>query len=243
MPYAGGVYTVPPGTEATTLTPIDSSDYNAFVEDIEQAQNTVRPIVAGGTGEVTAGAALTALGGQPAAAALTALSTAFTPASASAAASLALLEDADNGSNAVSLKAPASIAANVDLTLPGTADTLVGRATTDTLTNKRVTPRVTTITSSGTPTVNTDNTDFVNITAQAAAITSMTTNLSGTPAIGEVLVFQIKDNGTARAITWGASFTAKGAALPTTTVISKLLTVAFLWNGSNWGCVGSAQEA
>lgn len=117
------------------------------------------------------------------------------------------------------------------------------RAATATLTNKRITPRVTSIASSATPTVNTDNTDFVNITALAAAITSMTTNLSGTPTIGQVLVYQIKDNGTARAITWGASFTAKGVALPTTTVISKTLAVAFLWNGANWGCVGSAQEA
>jgi hypothetical protein len=124
----------------------------------------------------------------------------------------------------------------------GKADTAVQAASTTTLTNKRVTPRVTTITSSATPTVNTDNTDIVDITALAAAITSMTTNLTGTPTIGDVLVFQIKDNGTARAITWGASFTAKGVALPTTTVINKLLTVGFLWNGSNWGCVGSAQE-
>jgi hypothetical protein len=124
----------------------------------------------------------------------------------------------------------------------GKADTAVQAASTTTLTNKRVTPRVTTITSSGTPTVNTDNTDVVDITALAEAITSMTTNLTGTPTIGEVLVFQIKDNGTARAITWGASFTAKGVALPTTTVINKLLTVGFFWNGSNWGCVGSAQE-
>jgi len=124
----------------------------------------------------------------------------------------------------------------------GKADTAVQAASTTTLTNKRVTPRVTTITSSGTPTVNTDNTDVVDITALAEAITSMTTNLTGTPTIGDVLVFQIKDNGTARAITWGASFTAKGVALPTTTVINKLLTVGFLWNGSNWGCVGSASE-
>jgi hypothetical protein len=124
----------------------------------------------------------------------------------------------------------------------GKADTAVQAASTTTLINKRVTPRVTTITSSATPTVNTDNTDVVDITALAAAITSMTTNLTGTPTIGDVLVFQIKDNGTARAITWGASFTAKGVALPTTTVINKLLTVGFLWNGSNWGCVGSAQE-
>jgi len=62
MPYAANVYSVPPGTAATTLTQIDSSDYNAFVADIEAAQNAARPIVAGGTGAVTADLALTALG-------------------------------------------------------------------------------------------------------------------------------------------------------------------------------------
>jgi len=116
-------------------------------------------------------------------------------------------------------------------------------SSTSTLTNKRITPRVTSIASNATPTVNTDNCDAVDITALATAITSMTTNLSGTPTIGDVLIYQIKDDGTARGITWGASFSAKGVALPTTTVISKLLTVGFLWNGTTWGCVGSAQEA
>jgi hypothetical protein len=50
MPYAANVYSLPPGTEATTLTPVDSSDYNAFIDDIEAAQNAKRPVVAGGTG-------------------------------------------------------------------------------------------------------------------------------------------------------------------------------------------------
>lgn len=136
-----------------------------------------------------------------------------------------------------------SISNTGTLTLPTSTDTLVGRATTDTLTNKRVTKRVTSITSSATPTVNTDNCDCVDITALAAAITSMTTNLSGTPTNFQSLIYRIKDNGTARAITWGASFAANGVALPTTTVISKLLTVGFIWNGSVWGCVASAQEA
>jgi len=130
-------------------------------------------------------------------------------------------------------------------TLPDASDTLVGLATTDTLTNKRITSRITTIVSNANPTINTDNCDAVTITAQAEAIASMTTNLSGTPTNFQKLIIRIKDNGTARAITWGASFEAKGVALPTTTVISKVLTVGFIYDTvtSKWGCVASAQEA
>lgn len=116
---------------------------------------------------------------------------------------------------------------------------------TQTLTLKRITKRVTTITSSATPTINTDNCDCVSITALAADITSMTTNLSGTPNDFDQLMFRIKDNGTARAITWGASFVAMGVALPTTTVISKILTVGFVYDTikGSWCCIASAQEA
>lgn len=107
-----------------------------------------------------------------------------------------------------------------------------------------ITPRVTTITSNATPTINTDNCDAVTITALAADITSMTTNLSGTPSNFQKLIIRILDDGTARAITWGASFAAKGATLPTTTVVSKLLTVGFLYNSvtSKWDCVAAVQE-
>ncbi|HEX7769697.1 MAG TPA: hypothetical protein VF422_06675, partial [Dokdonella sp.] len=103
----------------------------------------------------------------------------------------------------------------------------------------------TTITSSATPTINTDNCDFVDITALAAAITSMTSSLSGTPTNGQKLMIRFKDDGTARAITWGTGFEACGVALPTTTVISKRLTVGFVYDTttSKWGCVASAQEA
>src|SRR5215813_10564180 len=55
-----------------------------------------------------------------------------------------------------------------------TLDSVLTTSSTSTLTNKRITPRVTTITSSATPTINTDNCDAVTITALAAAITSMT---------------------------------------------------------------------
>lgn len=106
-------------------------------------------------------------------------------------------------------------------------------------------PRVTSLTSSATPTVNTNNCDMVDITALAVAITSMTTNLSGTPNDFQKLVVRIKDNGTPRAITWGTSFVAEGTALPTTTVASKVLSVGFIYDAvkAAWGCVASAQEA
>lgn len=93
-----------------------------------------------------------------------------------------------------------------------------------------------------TPTTNTDNCDIAAFTALAAAITSMTTNLSGTPNAGDMIMFQFTDNGTARAITWGASFAATTVALPTTTVISTLLRVLFQRNTANnaWDCIAVA---
>lgn len=108
----------------------------------------------------------------------------------------------------------------------------------------RFVPRVTTITSSATPTINTDNCDAVTITALATAITSMTTNLTGTPNNFDRLTFRIKDDGTARAITWGASFVASGVALPTTTTLNKVTTVGFIYDSVKvaWGCVACVVE-
>ena len=129
-----------------------------------------------------------------------------------------------------------SLLGSSDISLPTTSST-------DTFTNKRITSRVSGITSSATPSVNTDSFDAVTITALALAITGVT--VTGTPTDFQRLIFRIKDNGTARAITWGASFEAKGVALPTTTVISKVLTVGFIYDSvsTKWGCVASAQQA
>jgi hypothetical protein len=116
-------------------------------------------------------------------------------------------------------------------------------SSTNTLTNKRVTRRLTTVSGPGaTPSTNTDNMDIANFTALAAAITSMTTNLTGTPVDGDLIEFRFTDNGTARAITWGASFAATTVALPTTTVISTMLRALFEWNSTAavWQCIATA---
>ena len=115
-------------------------------------------------------------------------------------------------------------------------------SSTNTLTNKRVIRRITTTNAPGaTPTTNTDNVDIMNFTGLDTAITSMTTNLSGTPSDGDLLEFRFLDNGTARAITWGSSFAATTIALPTTTVISTCLRVGFEWRAasSKWECIAT----
>ena len=107
-----------------------------------------------------------------------------------------------------------------------------------TITNKRV---VVVTTQSATPTINTDNGDIFQITGLAQAITSMTTNLSWTPVAWDMIMIQITDNGSARAITWWASFASTTVNLPTTTVISTMLRVLFQRNNANtaWDCIAT----
>jgi hypothetical protein len=118
---------------------------------------------------------------------------------------------------------------------------LPAASSTTTFTNKRITKRTGTTTSSATPTINTDNVDMYLITAQTADITSFTTNLSGTPTEGQTLWIVITGTA-ARAITWGTSFEASTIALPTTTVSTNRLDIGFVWNSvtSKWRCIASA---
>jgi hypothetical protein len=133
-------------------------------------------------------------------------------------------------------------ATNVTLPTTGTLATLSG---TETLANKRVTPKTGTVASSATPTINTDTTDIFTITALATTITSMTTNLSGTPTLGQKLIVRILDNGSSRGITWGASFASRGATLPTSTTASKYTYVGLIWNSTTntWDCIATCTEA
>lgn len=101
--------------------------------------------------------------------------------------------------------------------------------------------RVSTTTSSATPTINTAAVDMYGLTAQAVDITSFTTNLTGTPVDGQTLWIYIVGTA-ARAIAWGTSFEASTVALPTTTVTTNRLDVGFVWNAatSKWRCVATA---
>lgn len=112
-------------------------------------------------------------------------------------------------------------------------------SSTNTLTNKRITNRVDSATSSATPTINTDSVDVYKLTAQSVDITSFTTNLSGTPTDSQFL--EIIITGTvACSIAWGASFVASTIALPTTTVSTNTLRVTLQYDSviAKWVCVG-----
>lgn len=111
-----------------------------------------------------------------------------------------------------------------------------------TLTNKRITSRIGTETSSATSTPTADTVDQWNITALAVA--DAIAAPTGTPTDGQKLLFRIKDNGTARALTWNAIYRAMGTPLPTTTVLSKTLYCLFIYNSADtkWDLISAAQE-
>lgn len=84
--------------------------------------------------------------------------------------------------------------------------------------------------------------DEVIVTAQAAALALA--NPTGTAIDGLGIVIRIKDNGTARAISYGTQYRALGVTLPTTTVISKTLYLGMIYNATDtkWDVVSTAQE-
>jgi len=118
--------------------------------------------------------------------------------------------------------------------------TVVGTSDSQVLTNKRITQRESSITSSATPSVDTDTLDLARITALAVNISSVT--MTGTPTHGQKVTFEITGTAT-RTIAWGSQFEASGnVPLPTSTSGTQMLTVIFSWNSttSKWRCLGVA---
>lgn len=115
--------------------------------------------------------------------------------------------------------------------------TVVGTSDAQTLTNKRNTRRVVTLTDAATVTPNADTTDMGILTSLSQTTTFA--NPTGTPTDGQFLELRIK-SGTTRSVSFGAQYRATSVALPTATQGSSVTERwIFEWNSadSKWDIV------
>jgi hypothetical protein len=99
---------------------------------------------------------------------------------------------------------------------------------------------------SGTLTPNSDTTDIFNAFALDGAVTLAAP--SGTPIDGQRIILRLRDDGTARALTWtttSGGYRVIGTTLPSTTTISKLLYVGCVYNSTDsfWDVVAVTTQA
>ena len=153
---------------------------------------------------------------------------------------------------------PITTSGTLTITLSGTAlpianggtgaTTLAGASIatytgTETLTNKRIDPRVASAASASSLTPSIATADIYAYTALAAGLTINAP--TGTPLDGDKLMFRLLDNGTSRALTWNATFTVIGVTLPTTTTASKTTYVGCIYNANNtrWDVIAVTTQA
>jgi hypothetical protein len=120
---------------------------------------------------------------------------------------------------------------------------VVGNSDTQTLTNKRIDPRDVSAASASTLTPDVSAGDIYAYTALAAALTINAP--IGTPTNGDKLIFRLLDNGTARALTWNATYVVIGVTLPTTTIANKTTYVGCIYNANNtrWDVIAVTTQA
>ena len=97
-----------------------------------------------------------------------------------------------------------------------------------TITNKRVLPRMVTFASVATPTPNIDTTDIFYITALAE-----TANFAapvGTPESGQKLIIMIRDAGVEQELTWAVAYDGAGISMPLTTTVGVSIYLEFFYN-------------
>ena len=131
-------------------------------------------------------------------------------------------------------------------TVTAPAGAVVGDTDAQTLTNKEIAPRVVSVASSATWSPNADTTDVFTITtAQAAAVTTIN-NPSGTAVDGQKMIFRVKCDGTARALSgWGTQYRfSSDMAAPTTLIVNKTTYLGFMFNSldTKWDNVAKMEN-
>jgi hypothetical protein len=151
-------------------------------------------------------------------------------------------ETTANGTNYVSVSAPASLSGDFNLTLPAITDTLVSQTSTDTLTNKTVTnPTITnyvesvvsigTVTTSHTISLTSGTVQTATLTASTACTFTMPTATAGKSFV--LLLKQATSTGNGTATFTGVKFGTAGAPTITATA-GKMDILTFVSDGTNW---------
>jgi len=156
---------------------------------------------------------------------------------------------ATSDANAVHVNAANEITAITEKTTVANADEFIIEDSADSGNKKSIKrktlidPISTSTSSTATLTVDADSTDFAVITAQAEGLTIEAP--TGTPVQGQKLIIRIKDDGSARSISFNAIFTAIGVTLPTTTTVSKKLYIGCIYNDTDtkWDVIAIKEEA
>ena len=125
----------------------------------------------------------------------------------------------------------------------GTSYNLIGDTTTQTVTNKRVTPRAVAVADATSITPNSDTSDVVTQTNTQVAGTLTIANPTGTPTDGQKLIIRIK-TANAQTYSFGTSYAfSTSVTAPTTIAAGKTDYLGCIWNATNskWDVVAVDQ--